>query len=32
MMGCPELPVQTAAALYIANKLDREGFEVIKLP
>ena len=28
MMGCPELPVQTAAALYIANKLDREGFEV----
>ncbi len=29
MMGCPELPVQTAAALYIANKLDREGFEVI---
>jgi len=29
MMGCPELPVQTAAALYIANILDREGFEVI---
>ena len=29
MMGCPELPVQTAAALYIANKLNREGFEVI---
>ncbi len=28
MMGCPELPVQTAAALYIANKLNREGFEV----
>ncbi len=27
-MGCPELPVQTAAALYIANKLDKEGFEV----
>ncbi|MCX9011617.1 MAG: DUF1890 domain-containing protein [Candidatus Methanoperedens sp.] len=29
MMGCPELPVQTAAALYIANRLNREGFEVI---
>ncbi len=29
MMGCPELPVQTAAALYIANKLNREGFEII---
>ena len=29
LMGCPELPVQTAAALYIANKLNREGFEVI---
>ncbi|VVB54104.1 Uncharacterised protein [uncultured archaeon] len=28
MMGCPELPVQTAAALYIANKLNKEGFEV----
>jgi hypothetical protein len=28
MMGCPELPVQTAAALYIANKLNIEGFEV----
>ena len=28
MMGCPELPVQTAAALYIANKLNLEGFEV----
>ncbi|MDP2844840.1 MAG: DUF1890 domain-containing protein [Candidatus Methanoperedens sp.] len=28
MMGCPELPVQTAVALYIANKLNREGFEV----
>ncbi len=28
MMGCPELPVQTAAALYIANKLNCEGFEV----
>ncbi len=28
LMGCPELPVQTAAALYIANKLNREGFEV----
>ncbi len=28
MMGCPELPVQTAAALYIANKLNSEGFEV----
>jgi len=28
MMGCPELPVQTAAALYIANKLNGEGFEV----
>lgn len=29
MMGCPELPVQTAAALYIANKLNIDGFEVI---
>ncbi len=29
MMGCPELPVQTAAALYIANKLEKEGIEVI---
>jgi hypothetical protein len=29
MMGCPELPVQTAAALYIANKLNNEGFEVV---
>lgn len=29
MMGCPELPVQTAVALYIANKLNLEGFEVI---
>lgn len=29
MMGCPELPVQTAAALYIANKLNTEGFDVI---
>ncbi len=28
MMGCPELPVQTAAGLYIANKLNDEGFEV----
>jgi len=28
MMGCPELPVQTAAALYIANRLNHEGFEV----
>ncbi|NJD78091.1 MAG: DUF1890 domain-containing protein [Candidatus Methanoperedens sp.] len=28
MMGCPELPVQTAAGLYIANKLNNEGFEV----
>ena len=28
MMGCPELPVQTAAALYIANKLNMEGFEI----
>ena len=28
MMGCPELPVQTAAALYIANKLNKEGIEV----
>lgn len=28
LMGCPELPVQTAAALYIANKLNLEGFEV----
>ncbi len=28
LMGCPELPVQTAAALYIANRLNREGFEV----
>jgi hypothetical protein len=28
MMGCPELPVQTAMALYIANKLNLEGFEV----
>lgn len=27
-MGCPELPVQTAAALYMASKLNREGFEV----
>ncbi len=27
-MGCPELPVQTAAALYLANKLNFEGFEV----
>lgn len=29
LMGCPELPVQTAVALYIANKLNLEGFEVI---
>ncbi|MBU4374439.1 MAG: DUF1890 domain-containing protein, partial [Euryarchaeota archaeon] len=28
LMGCPELPVQTAAAIYIANKLNLEGFEV----
>lgn len=28
LMGCPELPVQSAAALYIANKLNNEGFEV----
>src|SRR3989337_123571 len=28
MMGCPELPVQTAVALYITNKLNGEGFEV----
>ncbi len=28
LMGCPELPVQTAAALYLANKLNHEGFEV----
>jgi len=28
MMGCPELPVQTAVALYIANKLNSEGIEV----
>ncbi len=28
MMGCPELPVQTAAALYIANRLNNEGFDV----
>lgn len=28
LMGCPELPVQSAAALYIANKLNAEGFEV----
>jgi len=28
MMGCPELPVQTAAALYIANRLNLEGFDV----
>ncbi len=28
LMGCPELPVQTALALYIANKLNREGFDV----
>src|SRR3972149_2425420 len=28
MMGCPELPVQTALALYIANKLNNEGFDV----
>ena len=28
MMGCPELPVQTALALYIANKLNGEGFDV----
>jgi len=28
LMGCPELPVQSAAALYIANKLNSEGFEV----
>jgi hypothetical protein len=27
-MGCPELPVQTSSALYIANKLNLEGFEV----
>ena len=28
LMGCPELPVQTAAALYIASKLNGEGFDV----
>ncbi len=28
LMGCPELPVQTAVALYIANKLNHEGFDV----
>ena len=28
MMGCPELPVQTSTALYIANKLNKEGFEL----
>lgn len=27
-MGCPELPVQTTAVLYIAYKLNREGFDV----
>ena len=28
ILGCPELPVQTAAALYIASKLNSEGIEV----
>jgi len=28
-MGCPQVPVQTPAVLYIANKLKNEGFEVI---
>ncbi|KCZ70659.1 hypothetical protein ANME2D_02681 [Candidatus Methanoperedens nitroreducens] len=27
-MGCPELPVQTAAALYLASRLNREDFDV----
>ena len=27
-MGCPQLPVQTPAVLYIANRLKKEGFEV----
>jgi len=29
LLGCPEVPVQTGIALYIANKLKDEGFEVI---
>lgn len=29
LMGCPQLPVQVSAALYMANKLNREGFDVM---
>lgn len=29
LLGCPEVPVQTGIALYIANKLKDEGFEVV---
>lgn len=28
LMGCPRLPVQTPAVLYLASKLKREGFDV----
>lgn len=27
-LGCPELPVQTSLALYLAQKLQKEGIEV----
>jgi hypothetical protein len=29
LLGCPEVPVQTGIALYIASKLKDEGFEVV---
>lgn len=28
MMGCPEVPTQTAIVLYLSNKLEKEGMKV----
>lgn len=29
MMGCPEVPTQTAMVLYLSNKLEKDGHSVI---
>jgi len=28
VMGCPEVPVQTSMVIYLANRLDRAGYDV----
>lgn len=29
VMGCPEVPVQTSVALYLSNKLNKAGHDVV---